>query len=164
MHKLPRIIRPAIVALAMSISMFVAAAPAMANDPNPAGTHPVPACGKKLLPNNKHCVAPAQVSEVILVTSPASCTVLIEGNYLSGFDQILLDFDSLILTEAGYSSYLPVYQPGDPRNVASTSVTVNVDGSITISNGAICGKSLIVTSALFGTVGSSFYETVIIQS
>lgn len=156
-------IRMALVAFVLSISIFAAfAAPAMAD------THPVPACGKNLLPNNKHCTAPAPtpVAEVLLVTSPAPCTVLIEGTSLADFNQVLLDFDSLIVTEAGFSSYLAVYPPGDVRNLGSTSVSVGGNTSITISNPAICGKNLIVTTALFqdSTVGSSYYETVAIQA
>jgi hypothetical protein len=151
----------ALAALVMSIAMFAAfAAPAMADD------HPVPACGKKLLENNKHCAAPTVVREITLVTSPAPCTVLVEGTNLSNYDQILLEFDSLIFNENGFLSYLPVYQPGSTLNVASTSVTNNVDGSVTISSSAICGKNLIVTTALFegSTVGTAYYETVTIQA
>lgn len=160
-------LRMALVAFIATIAIFAAfAAPAMANDPNPAGTHPVPACGKRLLENNKHCTAPTTVGEITLVTSPAPCTVLIEGTNLASFDQILLDFNSIIVNEAGFLAYLAVYPPGDSRNLLSTSVTVNVDGSVTIVNSSICGKTLITTSALFqgSTSGSAFYEEIIVQA
>lgn len=158
MHNFSKPLRLVLLMAIVAFAALGAAPAAMAAD-----THPVPACGKHLLPNNKHCTAPAVVPEITVVVSTASCTVAITGSNLLDFEQILLDFNSLLLLDGGvYQTYLAVYPPGDSRNQLATAVTVSGDsasGTITVYNPAICGKQLIVTTALFsgGTIGTSFY-------
>lgn len=110
-------------------------------------------------------VVPPVVHELTGVVSDAACTVTLTGTNLLDFTYVSLDFDSLIETEAGFSSYLRVYPPGSEENLASTTVTQDEAGTITISNSAICGKNLITTSVLFGdNTGTAYYETVVIQA
>lgn len=116
-----------------------------------------------------NCMPPAEPTEadgafISSVTSDAPCSVTMVGTGFAAFSQISLDFDSLIQTTAGYQSYLRVYQPGDLQNFDTTTVSVDaVDGEVTvhITDSSICGRDMIVTSALFGdNSGTGWYDPV----
>ncbi len=129
---------------------------------NPSGEHARDA--RKFIA--KHCNVPAPVAapQILSVTSDAPCSATITGTSLAAFDYINMDFDALILTPIGYQSFLRVYQPGNPLNFATTTVTVtDVSGATTIriTNPATCGQNMIVTSMLFGgTTGTAWYSLV----
>jgi hypothetical protein len=108
------------------------------------------------------------LATLLSVTSEASCSVTIVGTGLAAFEFINLDFDSLIqLPDSSYLSYLRVYQPGSELNWQTTQVSVDdVDGTVTvtITDPAICGRNMIVTTTLFGdNTGTGWYDPVLIQ-
>lgn len=125
---------------------------------------------RKFILNHCKTVDPQdETPEILSVTSEASCSATIRGTSIDVFEYINMDFDSLIQTPMGYSSFLRVYAPGDPINDDyDTTVSMTVIGEaaeIVIYNPATCGKSMIVTSMLFGdNTGTAWYETVQIMA
>lgn len=131
-----------------------------------SGSHAAAALTQLLPAPGEIVVAAAPTLEITSVTSPAACTVRVEGTSIAGFDHINLDLSVLIELPGGvFQSYLRAWQPGDPANAAAgttVDVTSGASDVVTIANPAICGKEVIITSVLVGAYGAAWYDSVLV--